>query len=1581
MRRRAFVRRDSGSVGTPRPSWKNSTDQPTFSYTASALSLESACRVSYHRGRLASGLKKSGEQFGAMMSVDLSENEMKRYLRENSMQGHIACNNSPSNVTVAGGQGAIKELKVKLNENDVATQILQTGVAYHSPQMAEIAEEYATCLQDLQKREVSSPRITFFSSVTGEAIQNTDLLCSAQYWMNNLVQLVQYATAVSRMASQGTGTRKLGATKKYRIHDFIEVGPHSALQRPTRSILESISSGDDIKYNSVLSRKRPALETLLELCGSLWSSGSPVEISKANRLEKKILLKGKALVDLPGYTFNHSKRYWHESNMSRHSRLRRHPRHELLGTPVPDWNHLEPRWRKFFDVLETPWIEDHKVNGTPIYPATGMVVMAIEGAKQLADPSKVITGFKLKDATFSHPIAVAGPDRIEVQLFMRLIGSENNKESYHYAFKVCIRKEDEWKENCSGKLQVEYQRPPNELDNIDRFRERSAFYRQKYNEALAACTLSVETGTMYQQFQSNGLNYGPAFQKLTDLAWDGACGSIGTLHTFQWTPRESHHTRQDHVVHPTTLDAAGQLMWVALTKGAKETIVNGAAVTRIQSAWISSSGLSNPNTTVLRAFSASSLKGLRGTDSSMFALDHEGDVKLIIDHMETTAVSGTEVNPGQLDPRRICFGMRWKPDVDLMSPAQVVRYCKTRAPMVIEPTRFYEELRLVLYHYAIIALDSIQDMDTNCLAPHMQKYIAWLQMHTSRLEVKEISDSQVMFMTRGRDGSDMAPIESMADRTKATNPEGDFLVTMGRSLPSIIRGRVDSLEIMFRDKLVDNHYQDVCDKTSSCNQLHYFLGLFAHKKPTMRILEIGAGTGSITSHILKSLQPADQAEGSHPRCSQYDYTDVSETFFENAQERFRSTKANINYKILNIENDPADQGFVAGSYDLVVAAWVLHATRDLAATVSNARRLLKPGGKLVLLEITKPDILRNGFAFGTLPGWWLGTERYREWSPCITYEQWHQLLSTQGFSGVDFILHDYQTDECQENSIMVATAIEEPHLVSKQKNLRIIMDAESSYQTAVANGICNLWQHVGVSGHELLSINDLAHVSWSKDDVVVFLPELERPFLYSLTEAELRGLQTMFRDVQYMLWVTMVDSASPKSPPLHMVKGLARAVCTENANMSFVTLTLETCEHVDPCAEKIAQVLATTNSCPSDARELEYAEYNGVLMINRITEVRHLNEQVHAKNNPTRSNSQIQQGPPLALTICNPGFLDSLQFVEDSRYYTDLEPDEIEIEVKSVGVNFRDLLVILGKYNADTVGCECAGIVTRVGSNCRTASAGDRVCAAIIGCTYTYARCNYNLAVRLPDSLSFAEAASLPITGVTAYHSLITVANLKRNDSILIHSGAGGTGQMAIQVALSIGCEIFVTVSSKEKQQLLINVYNIPEDHILYSRDSSFTQDLRRLTSGRGVDVVLNSLSGDRLIESWECIAPFGRFIELGKADVESNSKLPMTSFAKNVSFSAVAVDYICANRPDLLRKSLVAVLQWIEDGRLTTASPLHRYTITDIETAFRSMQGGKNTGKTVLTLEPYDRVPVSSNFASDLIDYTDDCPPDAAQL
>jgi len=215
----------------------------------------------------------------------------------------------------------------------------------------------------------------------------------------------------------------------------------------------------------------------------------------------------------------------------------------------------------------------------------------------------------------------------------------------------------------------------------------------------------------------------------------------------------------------------------------------------------------------------------------------------------------------------------------------------------------------------------------------------------------------------------LLPDHNLRERSESYGALGIMLHRIGDHLPAIIKGEVEPLSIMLEDNLLHQIYVD--DSSHRCNiQLAETVSLLAHKWPDMRILEIGAGTGGTTLTVLKALGSSDSRCG-NSRFSRYDFTDISSGFFEKAEELLKPWGDPISFKKLDIEIDPAAQGFEIGSYDLIIAANVLHATRSIDKTLSNVHRLLSPGGKLALVEITS-HVPYTNVIYGTLPGWWLG---------------------------------------------------------------------------------------------------------------------------------------------------------------------------------------------------------------------------------------------------------------------------------------------------------------------------------------------------------------------------------------------------------------------------------------------------------------------------------------------------------------------------------------------------------------------------------------------------------------------------------
>lgn len=288
-------------------------------------------------------------------------------------------------------------------------------------------------------------------------------------------------------------------------------------------------------------------------------------------------------------------------------------------------------------------------------------------------------------------------------------------------------------------------------------------------------------------------------------------------------------------------------------------------------------------------------------------------------------------------------------------------------------------------------------------------------------------------------------------------------------------------------------------------------------------------------------------------------------------------------------------------------------------------------------------------------------------------------------------------------------------------------------------------------------------------------------------------------------------------------------------------------------------------------------------------------------------------------------------------------------------------MAAMGLVEVSLIGQEASGIVTATGSAAASRfQPGDRVTLLWEGMHATKLRIDHRLAVHIPDSMSFEEAAALPMVHTTAYHALVNVAKLRPGQTVLIHAAAGGVGQAALQLAAHLGLVVYATVGSEDKRNLLMEKYNVPEAHIFYSRDVSFVKAIKRVTGGRGVDCVLNSLSGELLRASWACLAPFGTFVEIGLRDITNNMRLDMRPFSRSTTFAFINIaNFFHAEGLVALGQILSDAFALVHKGVLRAAYPMTVYPVAEMETAFRTMQQGKHRGKLVLSFGDNAQAPV----------------------
>ncbi|KAI6351269.1 hypothetical protein MCOR25_010037 [Pyricularia grisea] len=478
------------------------------------------------------------------------------------------------------------------------------------------------------------------------------------------------------------------------------------------------------------------------------------------------------------------------------------------------------------------------------------------------------------------------------------------------------------------------------------------------------------------------------------------------------------------------------------------------------------------------------------------------------------------------------------------------------------------------------------------------------------------------------------------------------------------------------------------------------------------------------------------------------------------------------------------------------------------------------------------------------------------------------------------------------------------------------------------------------------TISDGVETDVTENDIMVSLLELEKPVLDDLGEKEyevIKGFSTTF---QRLLWVTCGDN-----PSFGIIDGLSRSIESEIAGTRFQVLHLSAATGMQYGPSLAGRILSSEAT-----RDDEFHERDGLLQVTRIYRSLAENDAIKDHLEDRTRITQIDSDADLRLTIERPGLLDTLKFINDDRLALPLADHQVEIKVAATGINFRDIMASMGLIPMSVLGQEGSGIIERLGSKAAGKfQVGDRVSFLGVGTHATKVRVDHNIVARIPDTMTFQEAACIPVCYTTAYHALVNLGRLSKGKSILIHAAAGGVGQAAVQIAKYLGATVYVSVGSETKRKLLVSTYGISEDHIFNSRDPSFAKGIMRVTNGRGVDCVLNSLSGELLRASWEVLATFGTFVEIGLRDILDNSRLEMRPFGKSTTFTFFNQFSLYEHDPAALGQILSQVFDLILTGTLRAPSPLTVCQLDKVEDAFRTIQQGKHMGKMVLSFPAAD--------------------------
>lgn len=1478
---------------------------------AGVYGLEDGLRLVAERGRLMQEM--SGD--GAMAVVFADEETVREAIAAYADKVFLAVFNGPENIVISGHATSIQSVVDDFNSAGIKARRLAISIGSHSPLMEPMLDPFEQFAADITFNE---PRIPFVSCVTGKVFEKGEIP-DANYWRRNVRQSVQFMSGMKTLYDEG-----------YDL--FVEIGPSPTLSGMGQ---RSWPGGEDTAtWLPSLRKDRDDWQQMLQTLGELYVRGVQVNWSNFDHDYAR------NRVPLPTYPFQ-GQRYWFAAKPRRTGWWSQTGHtHALLGQRFPSAAR-EQIFESLLDLETHPFLADHKVYDLVILPATAFLEIALAaGAAWEGDlPTSV------EDLILHKPLIVPAEEAVIVQSV--LTPGEDGRATLN------IFSQDD--EKADWQLHATAQLNPGV----------SSGKPLELAELQARCVEEIDISSYYNQLRQRELDFGPNFQGLTRL-WQGNGEALGRVEL----PAALEAEAADYHLHPALFDAALQTVVSILPEDGGAYIPMSLGSTRVYEA--SSSHLWSHVS--LRADHSDTYGTIT---ANVQVLDDEGRLIAAVHDFTLKRTERHTINQAQSD--EWLYEVAWQVQpiqsalaTELASPAQIAAHLYPHLDQLSHAPDLIAYQEDVVPRLDAISADYIQNAllqlgwdfqpGEQVTLPTLAKRLGVLEQHERMLaRMLEILGEDGLLIPVGAAWQVSKPLESkdtasqfdaMLHAHPASEAELVMTARFGEHLATVLRGEQDPLQLLFPGGSLDDIeklYRDAPFNRGFNKLAQEAMTAVATTLPpgrTLRVLEIGAGTGSTTAGILPVLPP-DQVE--------YTFTDISPLFLNIAKERFAGFPF-MRYQTLDIEREPVEQGFEAHQYDLILAANVLHATRDLRQTLHRVQTLLSPGGLMLLVEGTQKQRFAD-LVVGLTEGWWIFEDKDLRPSYALLPEsEWLKLLPEMDFEEATAVSGEHVLSH---QSLLLARGpkvgmgvLSHPgdwliFAEDSDDNGQLMRQFRAHGQRPIMVSSADAFAELGSDRYQvdpsapedfqrlITSVGQCqgAIYAWALDDPGLNPDTQERLIggalylaqalvatekscplwlltrgVHTITEADTRDLPALF---QSTLW------------------GLGKVIAQEYPELECVRVDL------DP-NDTLITFLTELKADDGEDQVVYRAQER---FVSRL------------KGSLGSRKQWLLDGEPYALTISERGVLDNLEFRSLKRVPPG--PGEVEIQVHATGLGFKDVLNTLGMYpgGGGELGSECAGVVSAVGEGVEGFSAGDAVVAVATGSFNSYVTTPANYVARKPDRLSFAEAASIPSAFLTAYFTLHRLARIQPGDRVLIHAAAGGVGMAAVQLAQQAGAEIFATAGSPEKREFL---RSLGVTNVMDSRSLQFAEECRRLSQGEGMDIVLNSLADEFITKSIELLAENGRFIEIGKRGIWSAEQVAQVK--PDAQYYVIDLMVEAEKEPGLLVDMLGELLPAFDDGALRPL-PLRLFTMPDVIEAFRFMAQAKHIGKIVVRHESSARI------------------------
>ncbi|MEB3282831.1 MAG: SDR family NAD(P)-dependent oxidoreductase [Lyngbya sp.] len=1494
---------------------------------AGVFSLEDGLQLVATRARLMQQLPQ-----GEMVVVFADEKTVKACLESQPNLVEIAVINSPQNTVISGEIEAVNQVVESLNQQGYKTQKLPVSHAFHShlvePMLAEFREV-------AEKVQYNLPSIDIVSNVTGTLA--TEEITTAEYWCRHLRQSVKFASGIETLNQLG-------------IDIFVEIGPKPTLISLGQSCLEQ----SDKLWLASFTPKPDNWKTILSSLSQLYVAG--VEVNWLGFDQDY----SRQRVPLPTYPFQRQ-RYWfetpHQKSQSKNNR-RQPNKHPLLGNKLNLAKSDAILFESLISLEDLDFLNHHRVFDTVILPAAGFLEIALAAGHQLTKNTNLV----LENVSIKAPLTRVENENKILQTI--LIPESNQAYTFEIFSSVESNYEASWILHASGKLTTESLSDSRVINPQDNFEQ------------------EVNVKNYYQQLQANGIEFGEDFQAIHKL-WSNESQSLGIIQISEKLIGEILNYR----FHPVLLDGCLQTLGINI---GLNSLTDSHLTAYLPIGLERFAFYNNPN---FKVKTLAEIRPIKSPNQQILA----ADLKITdLDDKLIATIEGLQLQPVSPDLlfknksnlfEDWLYKIEWKSQNNtnttksadyLLKPEDMKQQLSSQCTQLINQAEIvkYQELLLEIESlssaYILNAFQQMgwnlktnQQFSTEELFQKLEIVSQHKRLFNRLLEI--LAEDRILAASENENWGvinlpNLQPVEVQQNTLLQRYPNAQAELTLlhrcGSQLAEVLRGNYDPTQLLFPQgdlSLTTQIYQDspgakvmnTIIQKAVCSALENIL-----PEQKIRILEIGAGTGGTTAYLLPYLNKSQ---------TEYTYTDISPLFVNKAKHKFQNYDF-VKYQVLDIEKSLEVQNFESHQYDIVIAANVLHATSNLQQVLDRIKRLLLAKGLLILLEGTQP-LRWFDLTFGLTEGWWKFNDKdIRQNYPLITASQWQKLLIESGFEQAKNLTENY--NKPLEQAVIVAQVDQLNQSESKQwlifadrqgmaQQLTQLLTDQGESCTLVFAG--QEYQQLNqqsyqVNPNKIDDFNQLFATITAKNIIfqkVVYLWSLETSApealsLEELTTTSKTGWQSLLNLTQSMVKnyseppsLAIVTKGSVATGIENNLSGIAysplwglgKVIALEHPELHCIQVDLDP----EKSLENQVNILLTELKHPTAENQVTFRQ--NTRQVSRLTRYK------------TNSLNQLElpKNKPFKLGISKRGTPENLKLQPTNRRQP--KAQEVEIKVKVTGLNFIDVLDVLGvlPFERDWFGVECAGEIVAVGEGVEHVKIGDNVIAFAPGSFSQYVTVNAQLVTLKPAHLTFEEAATIPANFITAYYALHHLAKISKGDKVLIHSAAGGTGMAAVKIAQAMGAEVFATASSSKCEFLK----SLGIKHIMNSRTLEFADEIMRQTQNQGVDIVFNSLSGEFIPKSLSILKENGRFIEIGKREIWSLTQVK--SLKPNVSYYLVDLMTTAQENPSLIQSLLSEIVQKFTTQELQPL-PHKVFNIQNAPAAFRYMQQAKHIGKIVIT-------------------------------